>query len=95
VRRRVSWAGSSSSSKAKRRREEAIFFHASDGEKLSLDGRYGGSLDAMLATPMLQLGEERLAQKGIGPETADSILLNAGHHPIFDFCCGFLHEARA
>jgi len=49
----------------------------------------------MLATPMLQLGEERLAQKGIGPETADSILLNAGHHPIFDFCCGFLHEARA
>lgn len=48
-----------------------------------VDGRYGGSLSAMLATPTLRLREELLAQKGIGPETADSILLYAGHHPIF------------
>lgn len=37
----------------------------------------------MLATPTLELREELLAQKGIGQETADSILLYAGHHPIF------------
>ncbi len=48
-----------------------------------LDGRYGGSLDAMLARPTAELREELLAQKGIGPETADSILLYAGQHPIF------------
>jgi endonuclease III related protein len=48
-----------------------------------LDRRHGGSLDAMLATPTPQLRDELLAQRGIGPETADSILLYAGHHPIF------------
>ncbi len=48
-----------------------------------LDERYGGSLDSMFATPTLQLRTELLAQKGIGPETADSILLYAGHQPIF------------
>jgi hypothetical protein len=32
-------------------------------DKLSLDERYGGSLDGMLATPMLQLDEELLAPK--------------------------------
>ena len=48
-----------------------------------LDEKHGGSLDAMLATPTQQLRAELLAQKGIGPETADSILLYAGHHPIF------------
>ena len=48
-----------------------------------LDEKYRGSLDAMLATPTQQLRDELLAQKGIGPETADSILLYAGHHPIF------------
>ncbi len=48
-----------------------------------LDQRYGGSLDAMLAQPTAQLRVELLAQKGIGPETADSILLYAGQHPIF------------
>ena len=37
----------------------------------------------MLATPTQRLRAELLAQKGIGPETADSILLYAGHHPIF------------
>ncbi|HZM10503.1 MAG TPA: hypothetical protein VFC15_09865 [Candidatus Limnocylindrales bacterium] len=48
-----------------------------------LDENHGGSLDSLLATPTEQLREELLAQKGIGPETADSILLYAGHHPIF------------
>jgi endonuclease-3 related protein len=48
-----------------------------------LDKKYTGSLDAMLSTPTEQLRAELLAQNGIGPETADSILLYAGHHPIF------------
>jgi len=48
-----------------------------------LDARYGGRLDAMLASPTAQSRNELLAQKGIGPETADSVLLYAGHHPIF------------
>ena len=37
----------------------------------------------MLAQSDTELREELLAQKGIGPETADSILLYAGQHPIF------------
>lgn len=48
-----------------------------------LDEKHGGSLDAMLSAPTDQLRAELLAQNGIGPETADSILLYAGHHPIF------------
>lgn len=48
-----------------------------------LDQQYAGSLDAMLARPTAEVRKELLAQKGIGPETADSILLYAGQHPIF------------
>jgi endonuclease-3 related protein len=48
-----------------------------------LDQKYSGSLDAMLNAPTHQLREELLALNGIGPETADSILLYAAHHPIF------------
>ena len=48
-----------------------------------LDEKHGGSLDAMPFSPTQQLREELLALKGIGPETADSILLYAGHHAIF------------
>lgn len=48
-----------------------------------LDRSYGGSPELMLARPTAQLREELLAQKGVGPETADSILLYAGQHPIF------------
>ncbi len=48
-----------------------------------LDARYGGSLERMFATPTAQLRAELLALNGIGPETADSILLYAGNHPIF------------
>ncbi|MGA9565054.1 MAG: base excision DNA repair protein [Candidatus Korobacteraceae bacterium] len=48
-----------------------------------LDADYGGSLDAMFATPTPRLRERLLAQHGIGPETADSILLYAGNHAVF------------
>jgi endonuclease III related protein len=48
-----------------------------------LDSRYGGSLDRMFARPTAELREELLALNGIGPETADSILLYAGNHPVF------------
>ena len=44
---------------------------------------HGGSLTRMLATPTLALRNQLLALRGIGPETADSILLYAGKHPVF------------
>ena len=48
-----------------------------------LDERYGGSLARMFARPTAELRGELLALHGVGPETADSILLYAGNHPIF------------
>ena len=48
-----------------------------------LDACHGGSLDQMFATPTEQLRAELLTQNGIGPETADSILLYAGGHQVF------------
>jgi len=45
--------------------------------------RYGGSLDAMFGTGLPALREALLAVHGIGPETADSILLYAGGLPTF------------
>lgn len=48
-----------------------------------LDERYDGSLENMLARPTAELRQELLALNGIGPETADSILLYAGNHPVF------------
>jgi endonuclease III related protein len=48
-----------------------------------LDAKYGGSLDCMFARPTAELREELLALNGIGPETADSILLYAGDHDVF------------
>ena len=48
-----------------------------------LDLTYQGSLDKMLSTPTARLRTELLALNGIGPETADSILLYAGQHEIF------------
>jgi endonuclease-3 related protein len=48
-----------------------------------LDAQYGGSLDRMFAQPTEKLRSELLALKGVGPETADSILLYAGNHPVF------------
>ena len=48
-----------------------------------LQAEYGGSLKRMFASPTLELREKLLAVHGIGPETADSILLYAGNHAVF------------
>src|SRR5690554_3351546 len=45
--------------------------------------RYDGDLDAMFSTGLASLREELLSLNGIGPETADSILLYAGGLPTF------------
>jgi len=45
--------------------------------------RHGGSLERMFAGEWRQLREELLRVRGIGPETADSILLYAGDKPTF------------
>ncbi len=44
---------------------------------------YGGSLDRMFAQAGKTLRAQLLSVSGIGPETADSILLYAGAFPIF------------
>jgi endonuclease-3 related protein len=44
---------------------------------------YQGSLDKMFATPTEELREQLLGVNGIGPETADSILLYAGGRTVF------------
>jgi endonuclease III related protein len=44
---------------------------------------HAGSLTRMLASPTPILRDQLLALRGIGPETADSILLYAGKHPVF------------
>ena len=44
---------------------------------------YGGDLVAMGQTETAQLRQELLLVNGVGPETADSILLYAFHRPIF------------
>jgi endonuclease III related protein len=40
-------------------------------------------LTRLLASPTQVLRDQLLALRGIGPETADSILLYAGKHPVF------------
>jgi len=45
--------------------------------------RFDGSLDAMFATPLSELRPALLGINGVGPETADSILLYAGELPTF------------
>jgi endonuclease-3 related protein len=44
---------------------------------------YGGSLRRMAARPLPELRDELLALHGIGPETADDILLYACGKPVF------------
>ena len=44
---------------------------------------YRGSLKGMFDTPTIRLREKLLGVFGIGPETADSILLYGGDHPVF------------
>ncbi len=48
-----------------------------------LQDRYSGSLARMFREDTPALREKLLTVKGIGPETADSILLYAGDHPVF------------
>jgi endonuclease-3 related protein len=48
-----------------------------------LDQKYSGSLAQLFAQPTGELREELLSLNGVGPETADSILLYAGNHPVF------------
>jgi endonuclease-3 related protein len=48
-----------------------------------LQVRHGGSLNRMFQTPTASLREQLLGIHGIGPETADSILLYAGKHAVF------------
>lgn len=48
-----------------------------------LDAHYNGDLQKMFAQPTQRLRTELLSIWGIGPETADSILLYAAHKPVF------------
>ena len=48
-----------------------------------LDRNHSGSLTRMFAQPPLALRQQLLSLNGVGPETADSILLYAGQHPVF------------
>ena len=45
--------------------------------------RFDGSLNNLFALDTPGLRKELLAWKGVGPETADSILLYAGKRPVF------------
>ena len=44
--------------------------------------KWNGNLDKFFGRPVWQIREELLELKGIGPETADSILLYAGNKPV-------------
>jgi endonuclease-3 related protein len=46
-----------------------------------LDRDYGGSLEALAAAPPSEVRDQLLALPGVGPETADAILLYALGHP--------------
>jgi endonuclease-3 related protein len=48
-----------------------------------LDHNYRGSLGQLFSQPTDKLREELLSLNGVGPETADSILLYAGNRPVF------------
>ena len=48
-----------------------------------IDQEYDGSVDDMFGVGMITLREQLLGVNGIGPETADSILLYAGDKPTF------------
>ena len=48
-----------------------------------LDREYDGSLEKMFSQPTPKLRNELLSLNGVGPETADSILLYAGNHTVF------------
>ena len=45
--------------------------------------KHGGDLDSLFSAPLAKLREELLSVKGIGKETADSMILYAANKPIF------------
>ncbi len=47
-----------------------------------LDKEFAGSLEVLATTPTAALRRRLLALPGVGPETADAILLYALHHPV-------------
>lgn len=49
----------------------------------AINDRFDGSLNKLFALDTPTLRKELLTWKGIGPETADSILLYAGKRPVF------------
>jgi len=62
-------------------------FHTRKGPALKafaamLDGEFGGSLDRLAETPTAALRHRLLALPGVGPETADAILLYALDQPV-------------
>ncbi len=48
-----------------------------------LDRNYSGSLEQLFQQPAPELRQQLLSLKGVGPETADTILLYAANHEIF------------
>jgi len=48
-----------------------------------LEDKYGGDLELIYSKPLKEVREELLSLEGVGPETADSILLYAGGKLIF------------
>ncbi len=48
-----------------------------------LQGEFGGDLDRLFALPWEDARRVLLSSNGVGPETADSILLYAGGKPVF------------
>lgn len=48
-----------------------------------VDRKCGGEIDLLRERPLEELREELIALRGIGPETADSILLYALEKPVF------------
>ncbi|MGA2983555.1 MAG: endonuclease III domain-containing protein [Terriglobia bacterium] len=48
-----------------------------------IEHAHGGSLDSLFAQDAPQARAQLLAIKGIGPETADAILLYSGRQPVF------------
>lgn len=48
-----------------------------------LENQYGGDLQMFFSQDTREIRDELLLLPGIGPETADSMLLYAGDHPVF------------
>ncbi|MFA5101776.1 MAG: endonuclease [Candidatus Thermoplasmatota archaeon] len=48
-----------------------------------LENQYGGDLQMFFSRDTREIRDELLLLPGIGPETADSMLLYAGDHPVF------------